>query len=333
MHIKVRQNILLFIAIGCGFLVIIYPSASSVGAMLGLKVWSQKVLPSLFPFMIISSFMYYTGLSERVTLYIYKFIKRIVHCSQNAIFIFITSIFSGYPMAAKLVSMYCADNRLTHQEAEAVLVFSSVCSPVFIAGTIGVTMLNDLRAARIIALSHYLSAIINGLIFVFLLSSHSTKKATVSNTTNKSSSNPALSPFNALTKSVTTSCSTQLLIGGFITIFSVFISLLDACHLFSFLSLTTTSISPTLAIAIKPLISGFFEMANGSSAMSSTSLTIQLKIMFITLFISWGGLSIHCQAVGLLYDTSVSTAHYLIAKLLHGLLSVVVSFLLVCLFY
>ncbi len=322
-----KYTVLTFMAAAAIALMLIFPHDTTQGALYGLSLWAEKVVPSLFPFMFISTLMYHTDLSSQLALIIRRTLKPFIELSIFSIYIVLMSFLSGYPMAARLLSLYWKDNQIEVKDCAKLLILCSVAGPIFISGTIGAGFLNHPRAALVIAVSHYASAIITGIISskLYDLKRKKTDKVRTPFTVPLKPANQ-LAPLSALPKAILNSCQTMLLIGGFITVFSVLLSLIEASGIFQ--AILSSLNSPCLALLLKPCIYGILEMANGCYAVSQSTVGLEGKIILMSFFISWGGFSIHCQTLGLLSDVPISSSRYLFYKLLHGLIAVCIAILI-----
>ena len=56
---------------------------------------------------------------------------------------FIMGIISGYPVGAKIVNKFIEDGTCTKQEAERMLAFTNNSGPLFIIGTVGISLFGD----------------------------------------------------------------------------------------------------------------------------------------------------------------------------------------------
>ena len=81
------------------FLVTAFPQISIKGALNGLKTFGMCVLPSIFPFMVISKYIIYS----KFNLKIYRFISKVFNISDDCIEIMLLGSLSGYPTGATLV--------------------------------------------------------------------------------------------------------------------------------------------------------------------------------------------------------------------------------------
>ena len=100
-YINPIKNLILFsfIAFLCS-IIIIMPQASASGVITGLKFCSEILIPSLFPFMVLSSLIIKTGLSEKTGEFFSPIIKNLFHLPSCTAATIILSLIGGYPTGA-----------------------------------------------------------------------------------------------------------------------------------------------------------------------------------------------------------------------------------------
>ena len=116
------------------------------------------------------------------------------------------------------------------EEAERLISFTNNSGPLFIVGTVGISMFGDSRTGILLLLTHILSSISVGFLFRFWKSGHArrTSHLDLSSENNVFFSNLG----EVLASSIMNSINTILLIGCFIVLFSVVISMLEQSHTF-----------------------------------------------------------------------------------------------------
>jgi len=142
---------------------------------------------------------------------------------------------SGYPIGAKIVADLKSQNLCTDVESERLLSFTNNSGPLFIVGTIGCGMFYDVRTGMLLLLTHLLASISVGFIFRWWKSRNPTPSIkaysnSISNHKyiNEDSEIANLSNLGEiLSKSIMDAISTVTMIGGFIILFSVVISILQ----------------------------------------------------------------------------------------------------------
>ena len=131
----------------------------------GVILFWAAVLPALFPFFFFTRMLTGLGFPETVGKFFEKPVKFLFHTPPISAYIFFMSVLSGYPIGAKLISEFYKNGVINTEESKKIIAFSSTSAPLFVIGTLGVFMLDNVSYGVIILFSHYLSAIITGLVF------------------------------------------------------------------------------------------------------------------------------------------------------------------------
>lgn len=315
-------------------MLIIYPQTTFEGATQGMESWLKIVFPSLLPFFIGAEIMISIGVVDFMSVLLSPIMKPLFGCSGSSSFVWAMSATSGYPTSARLISSLMKQNKVDKIEAQKILSFASTSGPLFMLGAVGIGMLNSPKAGRIIAISHYVSAFIIGLFFKYYggyskcykniqpKNTHILQKALDNMSRARQNDNRGFGQI--LGDSIKSSFETLTMVGGFLILFSALIHLL--------LSSKIMGLFPNESL-IAGIVSGMLEMTTGSLIISQSSASISAKIAGICFVIGWSGLSVHCQVISLLSKTNISIGLYMITKLLHGIISAIVGWLITTLFY
>ncbi len=250
---------------------------------------------------------------------------------------------SGYPMDAVITCKFRKNNLCSAIEAERLLSFTNTADPLFMFGAVAVGMFAMPEMGAILALSHYLSSFLVGIIFRF----HGKDRESKQPTAPKQTSFLLLRAFRAMNQArredgrpfgqllgdaVRTSMNTILLIGGFIILFSVFLRIISVTQLTSALTslfacgLQALGWHTSLASA---LVTGLFEIDLGSLAASQTNAPLAEKIAITSAIIAWSGLSVHGQVASIVIESGIRMTPYMISRLLHAFLAALISLLLI----
>ena len=207
---------------------------------------------------------------------------------------------SGYPMGAKLVASLYEEGSISKVEGQRMLAFCNTSGPLFMIGAVGIGMLQSPKAGKIIAVSHYTAALVLGLLFRFY--GRQKESIRVSSTKPRiksafqellmanSKSNKSLG--NILSSSVKSSMESQVLIGGFIILFSVIINLLipEQAANNSNLSANKWIFSfPREWQLMKPLGAGILEITTGCQLLGDSIADFKNKLIAASFIIGWGG--------------------------------------------
>ncbi len=318
--------------------IILYPKQSLSASLKGLNTWLNIVFPALLPFFIVSEIMMDFGVVDLLSALLNPIMKPVFNCPGQGSFVWVMSITSGYPMGAKLISSLYEKGSITKVEGQRMLAFCNTSGPLFMIGAVGIGMLDSQEAGKIIATSHYLAALLLGILFRFY---GREKPRDRSRTTNPNIDSAFRQLFNRKAKtnkslgtilgdSVRHSMEAQLIIGGFIILFSVIINLIIKSGPPNGINLTTdvgTFIFPHGSQLLKILGAGILEITTSCQLLGEAILPLKYKIIAASLIIGWGGFSIHSQAISLLSNTDFSIGLYLMSKLIHGILSALIAYI------
>lgn len=263
-----------------------------------MEIWKNNIFPTLFPFFILSDLLINYGFIEIVSKYFSPLMKLFKIKSECA-FIFVLSIFSGFPSNSKYTKELYDKGLINEYEATKVLLFTHFSNPLFILGTL--TLFLNKRLALIILICHYLGNIIVGIIFRNYHPSLNSNKVNNKKELNNKSF------IEILTNSITKTIDTLLLLLGIITTFLVITTIIDS--------------NLDLPNIIQYILNGIIEMTQGLKYVSMLNININLKAVISTFFLSFGGICIHVQVKSILKGTNIKYLPYLFARIIHGVVS------------
>lgn len=129
-----------------------------------------------------------------------------------------------------------------------------------------------------------------------------------------------------LSKAISSATSTILMIGGFVVLFSVVLSVLENSN---FISVISSALEPIFRIFgitndsfVSGFVSGIIELTNGVQKISSIPCKeISTNIILCATLLGFGGISILLQVFSITSKTDISIKPYIIGKILHGILA------------
>lgn len=320
-----RKSIICMLTLLLGLL-LIYPQISLQSAKEGINLWLFIVVPSLLPFFIINDMLVSLRVPGNIGRLFSPVAGFLFGTSGYGAYVFIMSIFAGYPAGARIVAQLIEEKRITAKEGEKILTFSSTSGPLFIIGAVGSGMLKSAAAGYILYAAHILGAVINGVVLrIFFKKSKEFKSNVIPENLNKPSSGDMLS------RGIMTSLVTCGFIGGYIILFCVINSLLNQLQFFKILNDSLKYLgflSPDAINAICILLESSVEITNGSKIISALSINFDLKLIFLSFIIAFSGLSIVGQVSSVLNKTKVNMKTYILCKLSHGMFSSMACFLI-----
>lgn len=241
---------------------------------------------------------------------------------------FIMGIISGYPVGAKIINKFVEDGTCTKSEAERMLAFTNNSGPLFIIGTVGISLFGDTVVGVILFITHVLACLTVGLIFGFA-SKHSWIKNKRNYRNDSISENYNISDLGTiLSNSISNAISTILLIGGFIVLFSIIISILNSLNIIDLIanSLSCFHIQTELG---KSVITGILELTNGVNSVSLLhTKKMSTQIIISAFLLGFAGFSIFLQILSIASKNNLSMKPYIIGKILQGCIAGFYTFII-----
>lgn len=274
-------------------LLLLFPGAAVAGAKNGILLWFEQVIPSLLPFLILSSLFLATGLSDLLAKGLSPVLSPLLRCSPYGCYAAVLGMLSGLPVGAKIVAELVRSGKITKKEGSFLLPLCNTMSPLFILGYISVSVLN-LPGIRYLLLFIIL---FSGILAALLL-----RKKSRDPLPNAPSGTAAFHfSFLLLDSAIEQAFHVITKVGGYMILFSV---------LAQFLSLLPLS---SLHLAF---LTGILEVTTGSAALVTLPLPSTVQLPLMTAFVTFGGLSTAAQTKSVLTGTGLPFAHYLLSKTL-----------------
>lgn len=330
---------------------VLFSSTNLVSAKNGLILWATAVVPSLFPFFVSTELLSYTNIVMYLGKWLNPIMRPLFNVPGEGAFAFLMGLISGYPVGAKIVANFMEQGIVTKDEAERLLAFTNNSGPLFIIGTVGITLFGSTTIGILLFITHILSCITVGITLRFTTSSKlrlfNFNNSTVSSKSHYIKSNkPSINSTNqnvtfstlgeALGKSITNSTSTILMIGGFVVIFSVIISILNQSGILDILEKIVSPILNCIGFKtelIKPILSGIVELTNGVNLVANTPLKeISTNIITSSFLLGFGGFSVLLQVFSIISKSGLSIKTYTIGKILQGIFSAIYTYIAICIF-
>lgn len=316
------KNKSMLITLICSILIISFalnPSISIAGTIEGAHLFFYKVFPSLFPFLTISNIMLYCN---GVFIYSKVFGKLLciplrlpVQCS----FVVIISSLCGYPLGAKYACELYEKKIIDFNTCKRILNIASNASPLFVIGSVGVSMFKSLRMGYILLIANYLSCFIMSLV-IKPDENKISSKFTLNNMYD-------LNLGSALRTSIEDSIKTSASVGGFIILFSVINNIIKNSIIFDAILEKISMLFNLPTKVIQGFLLGLIEMTNGCNILSATNINPAIKLSIASFLIGFSGLCILWQCNSFMSKFNFSLIRYSKYKLLQGTISSIICFL------
>lgn len=269
----------------------------------------NNLFPCLIPFMIISNILINYNFVQDISDILSNITTKIFKVNKNCAFALIMSMISGTPSNSKYLKDLFNNGLINEYDISKCLCFCHFTNPIFILGTIGYSFLGNKKIGLIILISHYLGNFISGIL-------NRNKKYKIINLEHKSNLNKKVF-INVLNESIKSTIDTLLLIMGIIT----------SCLIITGLINSIFKINNDYKF-----IFGILEITQGLKYLSLSNISITLKIVISTFFITFGGFCIHLQIFSILDNNKIRYLPYFINRIFTGILSSFISLILFKLF-
>ena len=306
---------------------ILFSSSNLGSAQKGLSLWATSVVPTLLPFFIATELLCKTNFVQILGKILDKFMRPFFNVPGESAIAIVMGIISGYPVGAKVVCNLYEKKICSKAEAERLIAFTNNSGPIFILGTVGVSLLGNEKIGQTLLISHILSSFIVG--FLFRYWKKDQINLTFKNYNYERKELVKISNLGEiLGEAIKKSIYTILSIGGFIVLFSVIISILTNSRILIIIANLLEFLGIPYAFSLG-FLTGIIELTNGLNQTSILYSTIPIPcILLCSFLLGFGGLSILLQVYSIISKSKISIKSYFYGKILHGFISVILTFLL-----
>ena len=296
---------------------VVWPRQAMAAMKDGLSLCGNVIVPSLFPFFVLSSLVVELGMSRYLGRVLEPVMAPLFRVNGSCAAALALGLVGGYPVGARTAIHLYQNGQCTRTEAERLLAFCNNCGPAFILGVVGAGVFGSGRVGLVLYLCHLAASMLVGLIFRFYRPGEGPRRRENGRVQFQSVSVPA-----AFTGSVTGALQSTLNICAFILFFTVAIRMLTLSGLLTALARLLSALFSPLGLDqtwAERLLTGLLEVSSGVSSLTAGSFTGRLSMAAFML--GWAGVSVHCQVMAFLGDSGLSLGTYLAGKSLHGLFS------------
>ena len=263
----------------------------SEGVRDGLSICASAIIPTIFPFLILSDLLLSFQGTRHFLLLLSRPFARILKLSPEGGSVFLLGTVFGFPIGAKTATRYYQEGAISKTEAERLLLFSNNASPFFLIGSVGAGMLFSVKSGIFL----YLLQVSVSFLFALILSFKA--KAPTENVYGEK----LLRTHTSFPIAVQNAVKQTLFICGYILFFSAMAALIlpdirnndFSCFLLSFLEI-------------------------GNATSKAAALGGRYAIPFCAFSASFSGLSVYFQTLDVIATTDLCARSYLPVKFLSG---------------
>lgn len=272
----------------------------------GLTLCARTVIPSLFPFMVLSELIVSSGAGEafgRIFSRLMRWVFGLSGAGVSAVFL---GSMCGFPVGAKTAVSLYDRNMISKVECEHLLTFTNNPSSAFLITGVGVSLFGNRQLGVILYATVLGSSFLVGFLARFFLRG-----------TGKPEVHPhyptGLHPggVGMFTSAVSTAATGMLTVCAYVIFFSAITGALG--------SMMGDGSGSGIGEMGYTLFYGFLELTGGISE-AATLTSWEPAIVLTAAIAGWSGLSVHCQVLTLCGGRGLSFRPYLFAKAAQGVL-------------
>lgn len=262
-----------------------------LGALEGMRLSSEILIPTLFPFFVLSDYWSKNFfISEKSVLS--KLFVKLFHIPPCGLLAFITGIICGFPLGVKVACDLYDRGEINDRQLTNLCGFANNPSMAFVISGIGLGIFGSVHVGILLFISCSISAIVCGTVF-------REKEIKI-----QKAGNISRQKFS-LIESIKNAGLTSITISSYVIFFSAVIYVLKKSQ----------------------LIASALELCSAVKIISESQFSVNQKLVLIAFSLGFSGLSVHLQAFSFM-DARVKKSRYFLMKITQGLLSAITIFIL-----
>lgn len=288
------------------FLLFLIRSSVAINYMKkGLQLCAGAVIPSLFPFMIISELLIHSGVGQRVGRLLAKPTRFLFGISEAGACAFVLGAICGFPIGAKTLCSLYDRGEISDREFSRALTFCNNPGSAFVISAVGVSLLGSVELGVTLYGCVLLSAVIVGVFERFVFGKVGSGLSESGRETLVFEKRGAIEVF---TSAIQSSAISMLTVCAYVVFFSSFVGCIG--------SLLAKIDVPQVVTA---MIFGFFEISSGMGAAVEVGSPL-MAVLLCAVGAGWSGLSVHFQIITICSGRGVSFKPFFIAKAAQGVI-------------
>ncbi len=280
----------------------------------GLVLCARTVIPSLFPFMVISELLVDSGAGEAFGRLFSRMMRRIFGLSGAGASAVILGSMCGFPIGPRTAVSLYDRHAISREECEHLLTFTTNPSSAFLITGVGLSLFGDRRLGVILY-----GVVLGTSFFIGFLGRFFLRRPVGEEKQPHYPRGFHPGGIDMFTSAVSGSAGGMMTVCAYVIFFSAITGALGE------------ALDGRLGEMGFTILSGLLEMTGGISAASTLS-PREVGLVLTAALAGWSGLSVHCQVMALCGGRGLSFRPYIVAKLAQGFLSgVVMALILSCL--
>ncbi|MCD7827061.1 MAG: hypothetical protein LUG85_00770 [Clostridiales bacterium] len=262
-----------------------------------LTLCGEVLIPSMLPFMVLSSFALYAGLFSSPGKPVTLFMNRVFHLPGSSFQALFFGFTGGYPVGARTIAELYENGQINKGEAEHLFAFCINSGPAFTVSAAGGIMLHSQYAGYIMLVSVCLASAAVGIALGIVRRKEAVSDLPVAKATNNMS-DALIEGVSAAERGIFSVCVWLLTFSAFSAVTDSFIKVSVVRAVYEMITEVTAGVSAAAHIGGLPLCSAC---------------------------ISFGGLCVMCQLVPSMKKCGIKIKKYLLFRIINSILTYVIS--------
>ena len=298
------RNIIRLLTVICGCCISLrYASECTAGIKKGILFCAEALVPSLFLFMALSSYIVKSGIAAFLSKPLGGAAKALFRLPPQSMAVILIGLIGGYPVGARCAAGLYEEGQLTEKEAEKTACIAVAAGPGFLLNFVGGALLGNPKAGALLLGAQVIGTLMSGFLIGRLTPHEASSEQKIA---------PKAAEKNLLTTCVADACDATLKMCGMVVIFA---------------ALTEVIASVCGDTAVTDMASAFIEITTGCHRMCG-----KYPLYLIAFFIGFGGLSVHWQIFAGLGELSVNKSLFFLYRMIQGMITAGAAYILFMIF-
>ena len=272
-------------------LLLTHPDEAGAAVREGLALCAATVVPSLFPFFVLTAVLLRLGLDSLLRPICAPFMRPLFGMRGECAAPLLAGFLGGYPTGARSAAQLYEQGVLTRDEAQLLLGFCNNCGIGFLVGFVGAGIMGSVRLGIALFAIHILSALLSGAVLCRIAARSDLPRLPC----HLPAQNPVLG--TVFTTSVSGAVTSTLSVCAYVVFFR-----------------TVTALVP-----LPGILAGAVEMVGAVASLNSDAFGFAAAAGIT----AWGGLSVHCQTMAVVGD--IPLRWHTVGKALQAVFAVVIA--------
>ena len=284
-------------------MLLLFPDICLSGVNTGIHLCLTALMPSIFPFVLISNIIMRLGVIQTIGRLLYPVMHLFFRTSLYGGYAVFMGFFCGYPLGAKVTNDLLEQHLISEQEANRIICFSNNTSPGYLQNYLLITLLGPVRHKIFFIFLYYIPIVLYGIL----------SGITTDHTNNSPDSFQA--GRHSDSSGHTETFSVKILDTCILESFKTMIKLCGYLIIFSILSAFIYQKLP-IYLPFKYFLAALCEITTGSYYISESAYALPMKAVCCIAATSFGGFSTLMQTRSVCTNKNISLKKYILARLL-----------------